>query len=271
MNESTAFLEIRDLWAGYGGRDVIRGVSFTLERGETLCLVGESGCGKSTLLRAILGTDPDLTVRSGSILLEGEDLLALPPRRRLGITTRRFGMVFQNPGAAFNPIRSYGVQFAEALKSSGSYDRTAFFSRADSALRRLGLEDAKRILASCPYELSGGMNQRVALALILLMKQELLLADEPTSALDATIQRQVAEELKGLREKGGMTQIVVTHHLALAKFLGTRIGVLFGGELVELGPAESLLAAPRHGYTRALLAAVPRLNGGMPGAPEVRE
>ncbi len=265
MSERTPFLEVTGLTAGYGEKDVLTDISFTLEKGEALCLVGESGCGKSTLLRAILGTDPDLLIRSGSILLEGADLLALPPGERLRLTTRRFGMVFQSPGSAFNPIRRYGRQFIETLKSQGKYDKVTFFSQAEEALGRLGLGEAKRVLASCPYELSGGMNQRVALALALLMRQDLLLADEPTSALDATIQRQVAEELRDLRGEGGITQIVVTHNLALAKFLGSRVGVLYGGQLVELGNAEELLQAPKHSYTRALLAAVPRLDGRMPG------
>jgi ABC-type glutathione transport system ATPase component len=264
MSERKPFLEVNGLTAGYGEKDALTEVSFTLEKGEALCLVGESGCGKSTLLRAILGTDPDLDIRSGSILLEGTDLLALPPKERLRLTTRRFGMVFQSPGSAFNPIRRYGRQFIETLKSQGKYDKVTFFSQAEEALGRLGLGEAKRVLASCPYELSGGMNQRVALALALLMRQDLLLADEPTSALDATIQRQVAEELRDLRGEGGITQIVVTHNLALAKFLGSRVGVLYGGRLVELGEAEELLLAPKHSYTRALLAAVPRLDGRMP-------
>ena len=268
MSGNAAFLEVTGLCAGYGERDVLTDISFTLEKGETLCLVGESGCGKSTLLRAILGTDSDLCIRSGSILLEGMDLLALPPKKRLEVTTRRFAMVFQNPGSAFNPIRQYGRQFIEALKSQGKYDKVAFFSQAEDALGRLGLGEAKRVLASCPYELSGGMNQRVSLALALLMRQDLLLADEPTSALDATIQRQVAEELKGLQDKG-MTQIIVTHNLALAKFLGSRIGVLYAGRLVELEPAQELLTAPKHPYTQALMGAVPRLDGRMPVNGEV--
>ena len=134
MSERKPFLEVNGLTAGYGEKDVLTEVSLTLEKGEALCLVGESGCGKSTLLRAILGTDPDLCIRSGSILLEGMDLLALPPKKRLEVTTRRFAMVFQNPGSAFNPIRQYGRQFIEALKSQGKYDKVTFFSQAEEAL-----------------------------------------------------------------------------------------------------------------------------------------
>ena len=264
MKGKTAFLEVRDLSAGYGGGPAIADISFTLERGENLCLVGESGCGKSTLLRAIMGTDPDLRLLSGSIRLEGTELTALSPRERLRFVTRRCGMVFQSPGAAFNPIRSYRSQFIETLKSSGKYDRESFLSRSVTALSRLGLEEPLRVLDSCPYALSGGMNQRVALALALLLGQELLLADEPTSALDATIQLQAAAELRSLREAADMAQIVVTHNLALARYLGGRIGVMYAGRLAELGPAEALLRDPRHPYTRALMAAIPGLDGKLP-------
>ena len=264
MSDQTAFLEVRDLSAGYGGSPAVAGISFSLERGEILSLVGESGCGKSTLLRAIMGTEPDLCLLSGSIRLEGTELTALPPRERLRFVTRRCGMVFQSPGASFNPIRSYRSQFIETLKSRGKYDKKDFLPRAEAALLRLGLEEPRRVLDSCPYELSGGMNQRVALALALLLGQELLLADEPTSALDAAVQLQAAAELKSLGENAGIAQIVVTHNLALARYLGGRIGVMYAGRLVELATAEDLLREPRHPYTRALMEAIPQLDGTMP-------
>ena len=264
MSGNAAFLEVTGLCAGYGERDVLTDISFTLEKGETLCLVGESGCGKSTLLRAILGTDPDLLIRSGSILLEGADLLALPPGERLRLTTRRFGMVFQSPGSAFNPIRSYKKQFLETMKSQGKYRRETFSAQVETAFAKLGLRDWERILASCPYEMSGGMNQRIALALALLTEQDILLADEPTSALDATIQLQVAKELRRLRDVSGMAQIIVTHNLALAEYLADRIGVMYAGRLVELGTPEQVLKRPAHAYTRCLRSAIPSLRGGMP-------
>ena len=261
---SGEFLRISGLCAGYGGEIAVADISFTLARGEILCVVGESGCGKSTLLKAILGMDSALCIPAGTVTLEGTELTSLAEKERRKLAVRRIGMVFQDPGSAFNPLRSYRRQFIETLRSRGLYDPSAFEGQAAQALGKLGLEDCKRILGSCPYEMSGGMNQRIALALALLLGQDLLLADEPTSALDATVQLQVAKELRRLREAEGLSQIIVTHNLALAEFLGDRIAILYGGRLVELGPTKALAAAPAHPYTRSLMAAIPSLDGRMP-------
>ena len=264
MSSPEPLLTVRSLCAGYGGGRTVADVSFTLSPGEILCLVGESGCGKSTLLKALMGTTPGLEVISGEILLDATNLLSLPFRERQRLCCEKMGLIFQSPGAAFNPIRSYRKQFVETLKSHGKYRKDVFFSQVETAFSKLGLTDSRRILESCPYEMSGGMNQRIALALTLLLEQDILLADEPTSALDATIQRQVALELRRLRDMSGMAQIIVTHNLALAQFLADRIGVMYAGRLVELGTPEQVLMAPGHAYTRSLLAAIPSLQGGMP-------
>jgi oligopeptide transport system ATP-binding protein len=226
--------------------------------------VGESGCGKSTLLRALLGVTPKLRIHAGTVTLDGTELTALPNKARRAFTTERMGTVSQDPGASFMPIRTYRAQFIETLKCHGKYDPATFNAQAAEMLSRLSLTEAKRVLDSCPFELSGGMNQRVALALALLLGQELLLADEPISALDATVGLQVAEELKRLRDEQGIAQLVVTHSLALARHLADRIGVMYSGRLVELAEAEALLADPQHPYTLALLSAVPTLSGAMP-------
>ena len=257
-------LEVTGLSAGYGPTPAVADLSFSLHRGEILCVVGESGCGKSTLLKAVQGMEKGLRILGGTVVLNGKALWSLPEKERRRECASRIGMVLQNPESAFNPIRSYRKQFIETLRSRGRYDPAAFEAQAAEALKKLHLEDHKRILASCPYELSGGMNQRVALALTLLLGQELLLADEPTSALDATVQLQVAKELLRLRETGGISLIVVTHNLALAEFLGDRIAVMYGGRLAELGPARAVAASPRHPYTRSLIAALPRLGGTLP-------
>ena len=274
MSGPVPLLEVKGLCAGYGAGPMAADVSFSLFPGEILCLVGESGCGKSTLLKAVMGAAPGLEILSGDILLEGRSLLSLPARERLRVCCDRFGLVSQSPGASFNPIRNYRKQFAETLRSHGRYDRDTFDGRVAEAFGKLGLEDPRRILACCPYEMSGGMNQRIALALALLLEQDILLADEPTSALDATIQLQVAKELLRLRDVSGMSQIIVTHNLALAQFLADRIGVMYAGRLVELGTPAQVLGAPRHAYTRALIAAIPTLRGGMPqglaGQPPLR-
>ena len=224
MNESSPILIVKDLSAGYGAGRMVADASFTLSSGEILCLVGESGCGKSTLLKAVMGTTPGLQVLSGSIVLEGRSLRELPAKERQRLCTAKFGLISQSPGASFNPIRTYRKQFIETLKSHGKFDKTVFADRVAEAFGKMGLTDWQRILACCPYEMSGGMNQRIALSLALLLEQDILLADEPTSALDATIQLQVAEELLRLRRVSGMAQIIVTHNLALAQFLADRIG-----------------------------------------------
>ena len=257
-------LTVSSLSAGYGGKPAVADVSFSLRSGEILCLVGESGCGKSTLLRALLGASPKLTVHSGSIRLEDLDLTSLPEKQRLPLACRRMGMVFQNPATSFQPIRSYRKQFIEALKSHGKYDSSRFETDAGAVLERLGLPEGASLLSLCPYALSGGMNQRMALALAVLLGQDILLADEPTSALDATVGLQVAAELKRLRDERGISQIVVTHSLALAQHLADRIGVMYAGRLVELADTETLLSSPLHPYTLSLIAAVPRLSGAMP-------
>ena len=264
MNNTSPVLSVKDLSAGYGAGRMIADVSFTLAPSEILCLVGESGCGKSTLLKAVMGTTPGLKVTSGEIALEGQSLLSLSQKERQKICTDKFGLVSQSPGSSFNPIRTYRKQFTETLKSHGKYDRSSFGDMVAEAFGKMGLNDPKRILACCPYEMSGGMNQRIALALALLLEQDILLADEPTSALDATIQLQVAEELLRLRRVSGMAQIIVTHNLALAQFLADRIGVMYAGRIVELGTPEQVLGDPKHAYTRALIAAIPSLKGTMP-------
>ncbi len=264
MKASPPILTVKGLSAGYGGGRTVADASFSLCAGEILCLVGESGCGKSTLLKALMGTSPGLQILSGEIVLEGQDLLALPQKERKPICVNKFGLVSQSPGASFNPIRSYRKQFLETLKSHGKYDKRTFDASVETAFGKMGLTDWQRILQCCPYEMSGGMNQRIALSLALLLEQDILLADEPTSALDATIQLQVAKELLRLRDVSGMAQIIVTHNLALAEFLADRIGVMYAGRLVEMGTPEQVLGEPRHPYTRALIAAIPTLQGNLP-------
>ena len=255
MTEQTPILSVQGLCAGYRGHTVLRDISFALAPGEILCVAGESGCGKSTLLRALMGADDAAEVTAGTVIL------ALPRRQRQRYRCRHMGMIFQNPGASFDPVRPYGAQFRDTLKSHGRYDARRFAADAEEALGRLGLTDPCRLLACRPYELSGGMNQRMAMALALLLGQRVLLADEPTSALDAVLRLQMARELKNLSRSGGMAQVVVTHDLALAQFLADTLAVLHERRFVEYGPADAVLRTPGP-YTRRLLEAVPRLKGG---------
>ena len=259
MTEMQSLLQVSGLCAGYSRGDVLRDVSFTLRKGEILCVVGESGCGKSTLLKALMGADDAVHITGGTVTLEGRELTALSRRERQRLCRDRMGMIFQNPGASFDPIRTYGAQFRDTLKGHGKFRKERFAADAAAAFDRLGLTDSGRILASRPYELSGGMNQRAAMALALLLEQRILLSDEPTSALDAAVRLQAARELKKLSREDGIAQIVVTHDLALARFLSDSIAVLHGGRFVEYGDTETVLHAPGHPYTKELLQAVPRL------------
>lgn len=264
MNDSI-ILSLEGLCAGYGNGDVISDISFSLGRGEALCVVGQSGCGKSTLLKAVIGVFDMPEITGGDIVFGSQRLSELSPKQRARLTSSGMGLIFQTPGAAFNPIRSYKKQFIETLRSHEKYDKSTFLPSVRDIFARLGLDEHERILASCPYEMSGGMNQRIALALVMLMQQKLLLADEPTSALDAATRRTVADELRSLREDG-LSQLIVTHDLALAVYIADRIAVMHRGKIVELAPARDLVSNPLHLYTKALLKAAPRLGGDLPAA-----
>ena len=174
------------------------------------------------------------------------------------------GMIPQNPAAAFNPIRSYKKQFAETLKSHGKYEAGSFVEQCLDTLGALGLTDAERILKSCPCQLSGGMNQRMAIALCLMMEYELLLCDEPTSALDTVLRLKTAQELMRLRSLGRIGQIVVTHDLALARMIADKTAVMCKGRFTEYGRTDEVLRSPVHRYTQSLIAASPKLGGRIP-------
>lgn len=263
MSDKT-ILSLEGLCTGYGHGDAISDISLSLSTGEALCVVGQSGCGKSTLLKSVIGVFDKPVISGGDIVFDGCRLSELSQKRRCALTTSGMGFIFQTPGAAFNPIRSYKKQFIETLKSHDKYDAKSFLPSIKDVFSRLGLQDCERILASCPYEMSGGMNQRIALALVILMQQKLLLADEPTSALDAVTRRTVADELIAMRTDCGIAQMIVTHDFALASYVADRIAVMHCGRIVELAPAKELVSSPLHPYTRMLLEAVPALGGSIP-------
>lgn len=256
MNEKL-LLRAMDLSAGYGGEDVIKKLSFELKRGEILCVVGESGCGKTTLLRALLGSAGRVETTGGSLEIAGKAITGDARHEDVG-------MIPQNPAAAFNPIRSYKKQFAETLKSHGKYEAGSFVEQCLDTLGALGLTDAERILKSCPCQLSGGMNQRMAIALCLMMEYELLLCDEPTSALDTVLRLKTAQELMRLRSLGRIGQIVVTHDLALARMIADKTAVMCKGRFTEYGRTDEVLRSPVHRYTQSLIAASPKLGGRIP-------
>ena len=255
-----ALLEYRQTDVCYGGVRAVRGVSFTLHAGEILGVVGESGCGKSTLLRAAMGLlGPGGRGTGGKILYRGENLPDLSRRARRRLNGPELGMIFQSAGSSFCPVRRVGDQLYEMMRAHGPMEKRAFRQQAGALLDRLGLEDGPRILNSYPFELSGGMQQRVGIAAAMLLRPRVLLADEPTAALDVSAQKQVQEELLLVRESFGTAMVLVSHNLGLVAAMADRVLVMRRGEIVEAGETRQVLRQPRADYTRRLLEAVPKL------------
>lgn len=260
-------LRVDGLCAGYGGTNVINDVSFTLKQGEIFGIVGESGCGKSTVLKSVMRLPATgVTISAGSIALEGTDLAALSEEEMRRLRGSKLCTVFQNSSLAMNPIRKIKKQFLETVKSHGSMDKGEALSKVGAVFEKLGLPDSERILNSCPYELSGGMNQRVAIALAMVMEPKLILADEPTSALDVSAQSLVVDELRDLRDCFGTGIVIVSHNIGIMRRLADSLAVMYAGRIVETGAADRVLGSPVHPYTRALIEAVPKL-----GADELPE
>lgn len=244
----------------YLGQPVIRDVSFSLHSGEILGIVGESGSGKSTLIKAamgLLGCEGQVT--RGDIWFKGKNLPELPPKELRKLCGPELGYIFQSSGSAFCPIRTVGAQLYETMKEHGKISKADFEAQALELLGKLGFADGKRILASYPFELSGGMQQRIGIAAAMLLNPSVLFADEPTSALDVTIQKQVVEEMLMVRQTFGTAIVLVTHNLGVIGAMADRVLVLENGRCVECGSTRQVLSQPRADYTKALLSAVPRL------------
>ncbi len=254
-----SLLSMKELRVSYGDYEALHGYSLELAPGEIHCIAGESGSGKSTILKALLGlTSYSAEVTGGSMTFAGEDVLAMSDKARRELLGDEIGLIAQNPAASFNPLRTFRRQFEETLESHGKkLDEHEVFH----VFKTLGLPTDGRVLSSCPYEVSGGMCQRVAIALLMLLKPRLLLCDEVTSALDVTTQKQVADELLRLRDETGMAILLVTHNLGLAAYMADTISILLNGDCVESGPvgghyrdgAPGVLATPSHDYTKKLL------------------
>lgn len=257
-------LEVTDLDVQYRTRDgavhALGGVSLRLEPGQVLAVVGESGSGKTTLANAIPRLLPQQAVVSGAVRFKGTDLLQLPERDLRPYRGRRIAMVFQDPIAGLNPVLDVGSQVAEILTSHLPLGRREARQRAIEILASVGLHDPERIARAYPFQLSGGMCQRVMIAIATALDPDLLIADEPTSSLDVTVQAQILAQLETLRERRGTAILLITHDFGVVARIADAVAVMYAGRIVEEGPVRDLLRSPLHPYSRALLDTLPRLD-----------
>lgn len=257
-------LDIRDLRTYFYTQDgvvkAVDGVDFAVQRGEIVGLVGESGCGKSvTSLSVMRLVSYPGKIESGETWFDGMNLLALPRREMTRIRGRRISMIFQQPTSCLNPVFDTGYQLAEVLAIHQSLKRHAGQERAIELLRMVGIPDPEKRIESYPHELSGGMAQRVMIAMALACNPELLIADEPTTALDVTIQAQILDLMRNLQDKTGAAIILITHDLGVVAEMASRVAVMYAGQIVEETDVRTLFNNPAHPYTQGLLASIPVL------------
>jgi oligopeptide/dipeptide ABC transporter ATP-binding protein len=263
---TAALLAVRDLHTHFempeGVARAVDGVSFSIQPGRTLGLVGESGCGKSVTALSILRlvTAPGRIV-AGSIAYQGQELLTLSERAMRRVRGKEIAMIFQEPMTSLNPVFTIGNQIAEAIRLHQGLGRAATRARVVEALRLVEMAEPERRADSYPHELSGGMRQRAMIAMALACEPSLLIADEPTTALDVTIQAQILDLLRGLRERLGMAMLLITHDLGIVAEQADDVAVMYAGRIVEQGSVADVFERPLHPYTVALMAAVARLGG----------
>ena len=266
MPGGDAVLSVRDLRISFrthaGEVQAVRGASFDLRRGETLAIVGESGSGKSVAARSIMGLNPEMNtiVRGGEILFEGEDLLTLSEKRMQGIRGPKIAMVFQDPMTSLDPTMKIGRQIEESLRKHLNLSGAAARERSVELLKLVGIPNAEARLKQYPHQFSGGMRQRVVIAIALACDPEVLIADEPTTALDVTIQAQILELMRELQDRLGMSIVLITHDLGVVASTAHRIAVMYGGKIVETGTVREIFYNPQMPYTWGLLASIPSPN-----------
>lgn len=264
-------LAVRGLTLAIADAPIVRGLDLAIAPGEVFALVGESGCGKSLTALALMRLlPPAVRQLGGEVIFAGQDLCRLPEAKMRGFRGRRLAMIFQEPGSCLNPVLTIGEQLAEALRLAGEEPRA---ERLAALLAEVGMPDPKRRLTEYPFQLSGGMKQRVMIAMALAGNPDLLIADEPTTALDVTIQSQVLELLLRLRRERGMALLLITHDFGVVAQIADRVAVMYAGEIVELASRAAFFAGPRHPYAQRLLAAVPEISrrgdslASIPGQP----
>ncbi|MBI2501336.1 MAG: ABC transporter ATP-binding protein [Deltaproteobacteria bacterium] len=269
-----SLLKVTDLQTDFRIRGgfirAVDGVSFSIEAGETLGIVGESGSGKSVTSLSLLGLipQPPGRITGGTAYFEGKDLLQLPEEDLRKIRGNKIAMIFQDPMTSLNPFLTVGRQLTEVLEVHQNKSHREARRLAIEMLDQVGISDATRRIDAYPHQLSGGMRQRVMIAIALLCRPSLLIADEPTTALDVTIQAQILDLLRKIQSEMGMALILITHNLGVVTGICDRVLVMYAGHVVEESPMGSLFQHPRHPYTRALLRSVPRLDEGKSGRLE---
>lgn len=255
-------LEVKNLHIQYAGTEMVHGISFSLDSGEVLSLVGESGSGKTSVIRAVLGCLPhEGRVNEGEIVFSGVNMLKNTPKMWRDISGRNISMIFQDSGSMMNPIRTIGSQFVEYILEHSSMEPQKAEKEAKEMLDKMQLPNPDTIMESFPFELSGGMRQRVGVAMAMFFRPQLLLADEPTSALDVTTQAQVVKELMKICREDGTAIILVTHNLGVATYMSDKIMVMQNGHVVEEGTSEAIIENPQANYTKELLHSVPQIGG----------
>lgn len=269
-------LSIRNLGLSFkswsGTSDVLHGVDLEIKRGERVALVGESGSGKSVTARIILGTLQELKSAriTGEVWVAGREMSSLSKAERQALRGTDISMIFQDPTTALNPVYTIRQQFHEVLmRGDPKISMLDAEQRSADILQEVSITDTERVLESYPFQLSGGMNQRVMIAMALINEPQLLLADEPGTALDVTVQAQTLHLMRDLVRRHGTSVLFISHNLGVVREFADRIYVIYKGRIVEQGPAATIFDDPRHAYTKALLAAIPRLTGG--GIPEIQE
>ena len=254
-----ALLDVKNLDISYGAQAAVAGVSLELERGEVLAIVGESGSGKTTVIRAIMGCLPgNGRVSDGSVRFEGHDLLENTPEQWRRMRGASMSMIFQDSGNMINPIRRVGPQFIDYIRvHAPEKDRNEARELAEKMLASVNLPNVKNIMDNYPFELSGGMRQRVGIAMAMTFSPKLLLADEPTSALDGTTQAQIIKQIMDVRREYDAAVIIVTHNLGVASYMADKIMVMKDGRVMESGLRDQVIFHPQDDYTKILLASVP--------------
>ena len=264
----TNVLEVRDLktyfFTDEGVVKAVDGVSFAVERGKTLGLVGESGCGKSVTAMSISRlVSPPGRVVGGEVLLNGRNLVPLSDAEMRRVRGSQIAMIFQEPMTALNPVLEVGFQIAEAVLAHEKISKREAWLRAVDAMRAVSIPDAEKRAKDYPHQLSGGMRQRIMIAMALVCNPMLVIADEPTTALDVTIQAQILELLDSLRQKYNLSLILISHDLGVIAEVAETVAVMYAGKIVEIGPAMDVFHNPRHPYTQGLLQSIPRLGSSL--------